>query len=190
MIHMQTLNVSSTGTSRTILATYATADGANKALAALESLGVPNSEVSVMALDSQTKGELAGSAVGKASDDAATGAWQGAKLGLVGGLLVGVAALAIPGLGPLLAVGPLAGALGLTGVAGTAVTGAGIGTAVGGIGALVGSLVKMGVPESEAKSFDADLRGGGVLISVKETAGTNVLNALQAGNPTRVTSVA
>lgn len=139
-----------------------------------------------MTLDSQTQGELPGSHVGKATDDAATGAWQGAKLGLVGGLLVGVAALAIPGLGALLAVGPLAASMGLTGVAGTAVTGAGIRTAIGGIGALVGSLVHMGVPKESAEALDADIKSGAVLLSVKEGAHSDVLNALQKGNPTRV----
>jgi hypothetical protein len=70
----------------------------------------------------------------------------------------------------------------------TRTAGAGIGTAVGGIGALVGSLVKMGVPQKEATAFDEDLKGGGVLLSVKES-GTDVLSALQVGHPTRVTTV-
>lgn len=173
-------------TDRTILATYTNAANADLAMHALAEIGVGKEHVSVITLDSATKGELPGSQVGKASDDAATGAWQGAKLGLVGGLLVGVAAMAIPGLGALLAVGPLAASLGLTGVAGTAVTGAGIGTAVGGIGALVGSLVKMGVPRESAEAVDADLRSGAVLLSVKEGSHHDVLSALQKGNPTRV----
>ncbi|MBC8167980.1 MAG: hypothetical protein H7Y20_19185 [Bryobacteraceae bacterium] len=173
-------------TNRTILATYTNAANAELAIQALNAVGIGKEDISVLALDSTTKGELAGSEVGKASDDAATGAWQGAKLGLVGGLLVGVAAMAIPGLGALLAVGPLAASLGLTGVAGTAVTGAGIGTAVGGIGALVGSLMKMGVPKEHAEAVDADLKGGGVLLSVKEGTNSEVLNALQKGSPTRV----
>ena len=173
-------------THRTILATYSNHAGADKAIEALHAIGIQQSDISVLALDSTTKGELKGSEVGKASDDAATGAWQGAKLGLVGGLLVGVAAMTIPGLGALLAVGPLAASMGLTGVAGTAVTGAGIGTAIGGIGALVGSLVGMGVPEADAKLVDEDIKGGGVLLSVKEGSNPNVLNALQTGSPTRV----
>jgi hypothetical protein len=175
-------------TGKTILATYKNADDANVALEALHQAGVTKDDISVMALDHTAKGELPGSEVGKASDAAATGAWQGAKLGLVGGLLVGVAAMTIPGLGPLLAVGPLAASLGVSGIAGTAVTGAGIGTAVGGIGALVSSLVKMGVPHKEAEAFHADLQGGGVLLSVKEHGNLDVLKALQAGHPTRVTT--
>lgn len=173
-------------TDRTILATYKNAASANLAIEALHEIGVTKEDISVITLDSQATGTLPGSEVGKASDDAATGAWQGAKLGLVGGLLMGVAALTIPGLGALLAVGPLAASLGLTGVAGIAVTGAGIGTALGGIGALVGSLVKMGVPKDQAEAVDADLKGGAVLLSVKQGAHAEVLTALQKGSPTRV----
>ena len=173
-------------TNRTILATYKNAESANLAIEALHQIGVVKEDISILTLDSQTTGNLPGSGVGKASDDAATGAWQGAKLGLVGGILVGVAALTIPGLGALLAVGPLAASMGLTGVAGTAVTGAGIGTALGGIGALVGSLTKMGLPKEQAEAVDADLKGGAVLLSVKEGAHSDVLVALQKGNPTRV----
>ncbi|MEP6956978.1 MAG: hypothetical protein ABI883_09135 [Chthoniobacterales bacterium] len=175
---------------KTIIATYATASNADTALGALHALGLTNEQISVMTLDSKALGEVPGShAVGKASDDAAQGALQGAKLGLVGGLLVGVAALTIPGLGPLLAVGPLASALGISGVVGTAVTGAGIGAAVGGIGAMVGSFVKMGVSETEAKALEGDLRTGAVVISVQETGGLDVAGALNAGMPTRVSLV-
>jgi len=176
---------------KTILATYSTPENANLALEGLTAAGVEKSDIGVMTLDKEHAARMpASSEVGKVSDDAATGAWQGAKLGLVGGLLVGVAALTIPGLGPLLAVGPLASALGVTGVAGTAVTGAGIGTALGGIGALVGSFVKLGVNEAEAKKLGDDVEGGGVLLSVKDSGGLDVLGALQKGSPTRVSSVA
>jgi hypothetical protein len=175
---------------KTIIATYSSASTANVALDALDRLGIAREDISVMALDAETKGELKAShQVGKASDDAATGAWQGAKLGLVGGLLVGVAALTIPGLGLLLAAGPLAASLGLTGVAGTAVTGAGLGTAIGGIGALVGSMVKMGVSETEAAAIGTDLKGGAVLLSVKEREGVDVMSALNTGQPTRINAV-
>ncbi len=67
-------------TNRTILATYKDAGGANLAIEALHQIGVTKEDISLMALDSQVKGELPGSQIGKASDDAATGAWQGAKL--------------------------------------------------------------------------------------------------------------
>jgi hypothetical protein len=175
---------------KTIIATYSTANDADVAIQALHSVGLTDEEISVMTLDDKAQGELPGSSkVGKASDDAAAGALQGAKLGLVGGILVGVAALAIPGLGPLLVVGPLAASLGLSGIIGTAVTGAGIGTAVGGIGAMVTSLVKMGMTETQASEIEGDLRSGAVVVSVQESAGRDVAGALNAGKPTRVSMV-
>jgi hypothetical protein len=174
---------------KTIIATYANASDADVAIQALHSIGLTNEEISVMTLDSKAQGELPGSTIGKASDDAAVGALQGAKLGLVGGLLVGVAALAVPGLGGLLLVGPLATSLGLTGVIGTAVTGAGIGTAVGGIGAMVASFAKMGLSEAEATQIEGDLRTGAVVVSAQESAGRDVSGALNAGKPTRVSMV-
>lgn len=175
---------------KTIIATYATASDADKALHALTEIGVRKEDISILTLDSRAKGELEGSSVvGKASDDAATGALQGAKLGLVGGILVGVAALTIPGLGALLAIGPLAAALGVTGVVGTAVTGAGIGTAVGGIGAMIGSLTSAGVSETDAAGLDKDLRAGAVVLSAKEQVGVDVNAAMNAGSPTRMTMV-
>jgi hypothetical protein len=170
-----------TGHTGNILATYQNLANAEIAISALHEIGVQKEDISLMTLDHSTPE----SRVGKATDDAAAGAWHGAKLGLVGGLLVGVAALAIPGLGALLAVGPLAAALGVTGIAGTAVTGAGIGTAVGGVGALVTSLVKAGVPVEHAQALTSDLQGGSALLSVKGSH-PNVLSALQKGNPTRV----
>lgn len=174
---------------KTIIATYANASDAEVAIQALHSIGLTNEEISVMTLDSKAQGELPGSTLGKASDDAAVGALQGAKLGLVGGLLLGVAALAIPGLGGLLIVGPLAASLGLTGVLGTAVTGAGIGTAVGGIGGLVASLAKMGLSEKDAADIEGDLKAGAVVVSAQESAGRDVAGALNAGKPTRVSMV-
>ena len=77
------------------------------------------------------------------------------------GFLVGIGALAIPGIGPVVAGGALATAFGLGG--GTAVAGAGIGAAAGGI---VGALVGMGIPEEEAQHFEAGFREGGVLVTV------------------------
>jgi hypothetical protein len=174
---------------KTIIATYANASDADVAIQALHSIGLTDEEISVMTLDSKAQGELPGSTLGKASDDAAVGALQGAKLGLVGGLLLGVAAVAIPGLGGLLIVGPLASSLGLTGVLGTAVTGAGIGTAVGGIGGLVASLAKMGMSEKEATELEGNLKAGAVVVSVQESPGRDVTGALNAGKPTRVSMV-
>jgi hypothetical protein len=77
------------------------------------------------------------------------------------GLLVGLGALAIPGIGPVIVGGALATAFGLGG--GGAVAGAGIGAAAGG---LVGALVGLGIPEAEAEHFEEGFRAGGVLVTV------------------------
>ncbi len=186
----------------TLLATFKNHADADLAVHELKNLGVPTSEIGVIALDTSAGGTgqvvsttaaspmaPAGRAAGQAASDAASGAVSGAMLGAVGGLLVGVAALAIPGLGGLLVAGPIAAALGLTGVAATAATGAGIGIAAGGITSLVASLVKVGVPEVEANAVNDTIQSGGVVVSVKEQMGLDVRSALQAGNPIKITTV-
>ena len=87
------------------------------------------------------------------------------------GLLVGIGALAIPGIGPVVAGGMLASAFGITG--GTAVAGAGIGAATGGI---VGALVGLGIPEAEAQHFETGIRAGRTLVTVG--AGGRAMEAL------------
>jgi len=89
----------------------------------------------------------------KAPEGATAGAGTGAVLGGTLGLLAGIGALAIPGLGPFIAAGPIMGAL----------AGAGTGGAVGGI---IGALVGMGIPEYEAKRYEGMIKGGRVLLSV------------------------
>jgi hypothetical protein len=89
----------------------------------------------------------------KAPEGAATGAGSGAVLGGTLGLLAGIGALAIPGVGPLIAAGPIMAAL----------AGVGVGGAVGGF---TGALIGMGIPEFEAKRYEGRLKKGGILLSV------------------------
>ena len=89
----------------------------------------------------------------KAPEGATTGAGTGAVVGGTLGLLAGIGALAIPGLGPFIAAGPIMGAL------------AGVGTG-GVVGGLIGALVGMGIPEYEAKRYEGMIKKGGVLLSV------------------------
>src|SRR4030095_4159743 len=89
----------------------------------------------------------------KAPEGATTGAGTGAVIGGVLGWLAGIGAIAIPGLGPFIAAGPIMAAL----------AGLGAGGAAGGI---VGGLVGMGLPEYEAKRYEGRVKDGGVLISV------------------------
>lgn len=96
---------------------------------------------------------VAAEATSEAGEGAATGAGIGATLGGIGGLLMGLGLLAIPGVGPALAAGPIASAL----------VGAGIGAAAGG---LLGALVGSGVPEEEAGYYAEGVRRGGSLVTV------------------------
>ena len=88
----------------------------------------------------------------KAPEGTATGVTAGGVIGGTLGVLAGIGALAIPGLGPFIAAGPIMGGL----------AGLGVGGAVGG---LIGALVGMGIPEYEAKRYEGRLKNGGVLLS-------------------------
>jgi len=100
----------------------------------------------------------------KAPEGASTGAGTGAVLGGGLGWLVGIGALAIPGLGPFIAAGPIMAAL----------AGAGVGGAVGG---LTGALIGMGIPEYEAKRYEGRVKDGGILLSVHSDTSDEVKRA-------------
>lgn len=110
-------------------------------------------DVSVLLPDNVGTKDFAHEKNTKAPEGAATGAGTGAVLGGTLGLLAGIGALAIPGLGPFIAAGPIMGAL----------AGAGTGGVVGGI---LGALVGMGIPEYEAKRYEGMIKEGRILLSV------------------------
>jgi hypothetical protein len=119
----------------------------------LQSAGFSGNDISVLMADKEGTKDFAHEHNTKAPEGAATGAGTGAVLGGTLGWLAGVGALAIPGLGPLIAAGPIMAALG--------------GAAVGGtVGGLTGALVGMGIPEFEAKRFEGKVKSGSSLISV------------------------
>jgi len=99
------------------------------------------------------KGTIAHEKHTKAPEGATTGAVSGGIIGGSLGILAGIGALAIPGLGPFIAAGPLMAAL----------AGSGVG---GGLGMLIGALVGLGMPEYEAKRYENSLKAGGILISI------------------------
>jgi hypothetical protein len=124
------------------------------ALEALRVAGFRNSDISAIIPErDQTTKDLAHEINTKAPEGATTGATTGAAVGGVLGWLVGIGALAIPGIGPLVAAGPIVAAL----------AGAG---AAGATGGLVGGLIGAGFPEVEAKRYAGRIREGGYLISV------------------------
>jgi hypothetical protein len=126
---------------------------AEEAVDALRAAGFRNSDVSVLLPDNAGTKDFAHEKSTKAPEGTATGAASGGVVGGALGWLAGIGALAIPGVGPFIAAGPIMGAL----------AGAGVGGAVGG---LVGALVGMGIPEYEAKRYEGRVREGGVLLSV------------------------
>lgn len=132
---------------------YATPDLAENAVDYLLKKGFSNSSISVLLPDDETTRNFAHEKHTKAPEGTATGATAGGIIGGALGLLIGLGALAIPGVGPLIAAGPIIGAL----------TGVGAGGTVGGI---VGALVGLGIPEFEAKRYEGAIKAGGVLLSV------------------------
>ena len=119
----------------------------------LQRAGFSNNDVSALFPDKGTSRDFAHEKKTKAPEGAATGAGVGALLGGTLGWLAGIGSLAIPGVGPLIAAGPIMGLLG----------GAAVGGAAGG---LTGALVGMGMPELEAKQYDGKVRSGNILMSV------------------------
>jgi hypothetical protein len=132
---------------------YATVGQAERAVDTLVQEHFSNADVSVLLPDNQSSKDFAHEKHTKAPEGTTTGVAAGGTIGGTLGLLAGIGALAIPGLGPFIAAGPIMGAL----------AGVGVGGAVGG---LVGALVGMGMPEYEAKRYEGRVKNGGVLLSV------------------------
>jgi len=132
---------------------YATPGTAEAAVDHLLARGFTNSSISVLLPDDESTRAFAHEKSTKAPEGTATGATTGGVVGGTLGLLAGIGALAIPGVGPLIAAGPIMATL----------AGVGVGGAVGG---LVGALVGMGIPEYEAKRYEGAVKGGGTLLSV------------------------
>jgi len=138
----------------TIIGLFDSRSDAEQVVRRLSDGGFDRDQISLVQQDEagRTTTESAGDA-GDAGRGAAVGAGTGAVVGGLGGLLVGVLALPIPGIGPVIAAGPIAAAL----------TGAGVGAAAGGI---IGALTGMGVPEDDARTYEEGVRRGGTLVTV------------------------
>jgi hypothetical protein len=144
---------------KSVLGIYGSRMAVERAVSALRDAGFPSSDVSVLMPENLGSQEIATDKATKAPEGAATGASTGAVIGGALGWLVGAGLLAIPGLGAVLAAGPIVATL----------AGVGAGGAIGGI---TGALVGLGIPEYEAKLYEARLSKGGILLSVHcDTAG-------------------
>jgi hypothetical protein len=123
------------------------------AVDALKAAGYRNTDISVLFPFNEGNKDFAHEKGTKAPEGATIGGGTGAVLGGTLGWLVGIGTLAIPGVGPLIAAGPIMAAL----------AGMGVGGAVGGI---TGALVGLGMPEYEAKRYEGRINKGGILLSV------------------------
>ena len=154
--------------SRTVVALYDDFTTANDVVRDLIDHGFAREDISVMASDATGEyGAYLTEETGVDHETSATvsgasvGAGIGAVLGGMGGLLVGLGALVIPGIGPVVAAGPLAAAI-------SGLAGAGVGAVAGGVtGGLIGALVDMGLPENEAQYYSEGVRRGGTLVTVQ-----------------------
>jgi hypothetical protein len=126
---------------------------AERIVDSLKVAGFSNNDISVLFPDKAGTRDFAHEKATKAPEGAAAGAGTGTVVGGVLGWLVGIGSLAIPGVGPFIAAGPIMAAL----------AGAGVGAAVGG---LSGALIGMGIPEYEAKQYEGKIKQGNILISV------------------------
>ena len=139
---------------------------AERIVADLQQRGVSSNDISVLFPDKRGSKDFAHEHNTKAPEGAVAGVGAGGVIGGTLGLLAGIGALAIPGVGPLIAAGPLMAAL----------SGAAAGAAVGGI---TGSLIGLGIPEYEAKSYEGKIRGGNILIAVHLDNGETEKSAKQ-----------
>ena len=132
---------------------YSNRDTVERAADTIVNSGFTASDISVLLPENLGSKPIRTEKSTKAPEGAATGAGSGAILGGTLGLLAGIGALAIPGLGPFIAAGPIMAAL----------AGAGVGGTVGGV---TGALIGMGIPEYEAKRYEGRVQKGGILLSV------------------------
>lgn len=181
---------------RTVVALYDNFQDANAAVRELVDNGFNRDDISLMAGDQAgeygrhlgatgTTAEAAGQeTTSGAGQGAGIGAGIGAALGGIGGLLVGLGALVIPGVGPVIAAGPLAAAL-------AGLAGAGAGALAGGVtGGLIGALVDIGVPEETAQYYTEGVRRGGTLLTVRtdDNMSGRAVNIMNRHHPVDINS--
>ncbi|PLT32951.1 general stress protein [Bacillus sp. V5-8f] len=143
-----------------VIGVYDNGDEAVRAVRELTAQGYDRDDISVVARDRDEVDAVNAETGTKTEEGLAAGAATGGILGGAAGLLAGVGALAIPGIGPILAAGPIAATL----------TGAAVGAGTGG---LAGALVGMGIPEDEADRYERDVKDGKLLVLLDPNATKN-----------------
>ncbi|OGR83009.1 MAG: DUF3341 domain-containing protein [Elusimicrobia bacterium RIFCSPLOWO2_01_FULL_54_10] len=141
------------GKNTAVYGIYKTKIHVEAAVDLIKNEGFRNSDVSVLFPENAGSKDFAHTKNTKAPEGATAGAGSGAAIGGALGWLAGIGLLAVPGVGPFIAAGPIMAAL----------AGAGVGGTVGGI---LGALVGMGIPEYEAKRYEGRVKEGGILLSV------------------------
>lgn len=134
--------------SRTVIGVFPNEDSAKRAVEDLRGSGFDNNEISIIARDRQR--DAGGSTMMDTGNDISSGTTTGGVLGGLAGLALGAGALAIPGIGPLIAAGPLAGAIS--------------GAATGGI---AGGLIDWGIPSDRSNYYEGKVREGRILATVR-----------------------
>ncbi len=141
------------GKNTAVFGIYSTQEAAASVVDTLQAAGFRREDISVLYAENVGSKDFAHEKATKAPEGAAAGGGAGAVIGGALGVLAGIGLLAIPGLGPFIAAGPI--------MAGLAGMGAG-----GAIGGIAGGLIGLGIPEYEAKRYEGRVREGGVLLSV------------------------
>jgi hypothetical protein len=141
------------GKNTAVFGIYPTRAAAEQAVDRMVANGFRTEDISALLEDNLGTKDFAHEKNTKVPEGTATGATAGAAIGGTLGLLTGIGALAIPGLGPFIAAGPIMATL------------AGIGSG-GVVGGVVGALVGVGIPEYEAKRYEGRIKNGGVLVSI------------------------
>ena len=165
------------GKNKAVFGIYKTDLIAEKAVDTLIASGFASTDISVLLPDTRSTQEFAHEKATKAPEGTAVGATTGGVIGGTLGILAGIGALAIPGLGPFIAAGPI-----MAGLAGL-----GVGGVVGG---LVGALVGMGIPEYEAKRYAGLVKDGGTLLSVHCETADEISRAKDLLKATRASDIA
>jgi hypothetical protein len=164
---------------KAVIGLVSTQAQAERIVGELQRAGFSGNDISALFPDKGGTRDFAHEQNTKAPEGAVTGASAGGALGGTLGFLAGIGALAIPGLGPFIAAGPIMAAL----------SGAAAGAAVGGI---AGALIGMGIPEVEAKQYESKIRGGNILLSVHTEDGAQRAQAkkiLESAGATDVVTV-
>ncbi|KHL97279.1 low temperature-induced protein [Paenibacillus sp. IHB B 3415] len=152
-----------------IVGVFDTEQEATRAIESLQSQGFTNDDISVITRDRDDLKSISEDTGTMAPEGVATGAATGGVVGGITGLLAGIGALAIPGIGPILAAGPIVATL----------TGAAIGAGAGG---LVGGLIGLGIPEDEARDYEGYVDSGKILVLVDDNGRGRDIHNVFRGN--------